>query len=70
MSVIKRYLMVRIMPTIMQNHNRTPTYLQIQIDKAVKDFMVLVNTIVTKFKSAKLSKVKPMSLDKIFSNIN
>ena len=62
--------MVRIMLTIMRNHNRTPTYLQIQIDKAVKDFMVLANITVTKFKSVKLSKVKPMSLDKIFSNIN
>lgn len=43
---------------------------RLQTNKIVKDFMVLASTIATRLKSVKPTKVRPMSPDKIFSNIN
>ena len=59
----RKFRMVRLNPIQLQIH-------PLQINKVVKDFMVLANTIATRLKFVKLIKAKPMLPDKIFSNIS
>jgi len=62
--------MARILVTAQKHNLIQLRTLPLQTNKAVKDFMVLANITATRLKFVKLTKVKPMSPDKIFSSIN